>query len=296
MLTPQDKVRSGVNDIIQIIVTTRCDLFTCSNCTQLLPFRQDAQFMSLNVFQKALKSLKGWPGVVSLFGGNPCSHPQFDELCDLLAEHFPQNQRGLWTNNLLGKGAIARRTFYPDGRFNLNVHRNVQAAVEMGEWLPGQLIRASVRKASHHAPILMHWADLGMAKGDWDIVRESCDINQKWSGAIKEHLGKPVAYFCEVAAAIDGVRGVCNGIPAVEGWWQKPIDEFSHQISNCCDEGCGVPLRLNGHDDGEQMYDITRSWIPLTALKEKRPVNIIIHEDPPDQCKETTDYLRMRSE
>lgn len=297
MLTPQDKLDSGVNDIIQIIVTTSCDLFTCSNCTQLLPFRQDARFMDIGVFLKAVKSLVGWPGVVSLFGGNPCSHPQFPELCRILEDHFPQHQRGLWSNNLLGHGAQVRRTFYPDGRFNLNVHRNVNAAIEMGEWVPSRVIRASVREASYHGPVLMSHHDLSIGKREWNALREKCDINQKWSAAIAERDGKAVAYFCEVAAALDGVRGDNHGVPVFPGWWHSPIVEFQHQIQGCCDQGCGVPLKLTGHKDSEGVYDATRAFIPYVALKKNRQVGVIIHDSLPETpCKETTDYLRLRTE
>lgn len=299
MLTPADKLKSGVNDIIQIIVTTSCDLFTCSNCTQLLPYRQDARHMSLGSFLKAVKSLADWPGVVALFGGNPCTHPQFPELCRILEDHIqPQSRRGLWSNNLMGHGAVVRRTFYPDGRFNLNVHRNIEAAVEMGEWVPGKIIKSSVREHSWHSPILMSHHDLGLSYRAWRILRESCDINQKWSGAIVERDGQPRAYFCEVAAALDGVRGDNHGVPLFPHWWEAPITHFQHQIQGCCDQGCGVPLRRKGHQDHEAIYDITESFIPYTSLRSKS-VTVTLHDsttgEEMSEVPEMTDYLRTRT-
>lgn len=294
MLTPNDKLTTGVNDIIQIVVTTACDLYTCSNCTQLLPFRKDYKHMSVGCFLKAVKSLSEWPGVIALFGGNPCSHPQFPELCRILEEHVqPQSRRGLWSNNLLGQGAVARRTFYPDGRFNLNVHRNIEAAVEIGEWLPSKMIRSSVRDCSHHAPILVNHRDLGISPQQWGPLREACDINQKWSAAIVERDGHPVAYFCEVAAALDGVRGDHHGVPVFPGWWKAPMVHFQHQINGCCDQGCGVPLKLQGHLDSEATYDVSESFIPYTALK--KPVVHLMPADDHLRVPDTTDYLRLRS-
>lgn len=292
MLTPHDKLTSGVNDIIQIVVTTACDLYTCSNCTQLLPFRKDYKHMSLGCFLKAVKSLSDWPGVVALFGGNPCSHPQFPELCRILEDHIqPQSRRGLWSNNLLGHGSVARRTFYPDGRFNLNVHKNIDAAVEMGEWLPGKMIRNSVRDHSLHAPILVSAQDFGVTKKVWEHLREACDINQKWSAAIVERDGQPHAYFCEVAAALDGVRGDSHGVPVFPGWWKAPIIHFNHQIRGCCDQGCGVPLRLKARLDCDKVYEVGDSFVPYVSLKKAVVTNV-----PPfdSQTEEVTDYLRLR--
>lgn len=294
MLTPNDKLTAGANDIIQIVVTTACDIYTCSNCTQLLPFRKDTKHMSLGCFLKAVKSLADWPGVIALFGGNPCSHPQFPELCRILEEHVqPQSRRGLWSNALLGHGAVARRTFYPDGRFNLNVHKNIAAAIEMGEWLPGKVIRSSVRECSHHAPILVSHKDLGIARREWTHLREACPINQKWSAAIVEDHGQPVAYFCEVAAALDGVRGDHHGVPVFPGWCKAPMVTFQHQINGCCDQGCGVPLKLNGHLDSDKTYDVTASFVPYLALK--KPVVSLTPVNDHETTADPTDYLRLRS-
>jgi hypothetical protein len=295
MLTPHDKLTAGVNDIIQIVVTTSCDIFTCSNCTQLLPFRKDYRHMTLACFLKAVKSLSGWPGIVALFGGNPCSHPQFPELCRILEDYFPQKQRGLWSNNLLGHGAIVRKTFYPDGRFNLNVHKNIQAAIEMGEWVPSRVIRESVRMPSVHAPILVSHKDLGISYEDWVDLREACPINQRWSAAIVEgREGGPLAYFCEVAAALDGVRGDSHGVPVFPGWWKAPIERFGVQIQGCCDQGCGVPLQLEGQLDSDKTYIVSQSFIPYTALKTP-VVHVRTVESPTQTPSELTDYLRLRS-
>jgi hypothetical protein len=54
-----------------VVITRNCDLFNCSNCTQLLPFRKDTQHMSLECAEEALKCLQGWPGIIACFGGNP---------------------------------------------------------------------------------------------------------------------------------------------------------------------------------------------------------------------------------
>ena len=71
--------------IICIDVTNKCDL-ACSNYTRLLE-NQDAYWdMTPENFRLALKSLKGYGGIIAMIGGNPCMHPKFDELCQIFVE------------------------------------------------------------------------------------------------------------------------------------------------------------------------------------------------------------------
>ena len=293
MLTPWDKIKSGGNDIVQIEITRACSLHTCSNCTRLLPFRKDTLHMAPEVFRQAVKSMAGWTGVISLFGGNPTSHPKFEEICEILCEEVPnQRQRGLWTNDLLGKGESAKKTFWPHGRFNINLHQNSNAADEVREWLPGVRI-VGENQASWHSPILMNYRDFGISEEQWIPMREACDINQKWSASLVERDGKVFAHFCEVGSALDGIRGQNNGVEAVPGWWKLPISYFHEQISKCCDAGCGVPLRRKGSLDNADTYDISKSWVgQLSELKGR--VDIKLHESFPEGTEETTDYARLR--
>lgn len=290
MIPPTGKA----NDIIQILVTRSCSLFNCSNCTQLLPFRKDVVHMSPEVFRLALKSLRGWPGVRALFGGNPTNHPKFPELCKIMVEEVPdQRQRGLWCNDLLGHGQVARDTFFPHGRFNMNAHADEAAAAEIERWLPGKLIEASRSTAAWHSSVLLHYADMGLSYEQWVALREKCDINRNWSSAIVERDGKPYAYFCEVGASLDGIRGENHGIEAVPGWWKFQMDKFEGQVRGCCDQGCGVPLKSRGHLDRDDTYDVSAAFVPLTI--KAKTVKIEIKTSLTDVAKEVTDYMRQRT-
>lgn len=294
MLAPLEKLEARKNDIIQIVLTRNCDVFNCSNCTQLLPFRKDAREMSLGCVEEALLSVAGWPGVAAAFGGNPCTHSRFPEVCALWQKHVPdQRRRGLWTNNLLRHGAVARETFHPRGRFNLNAHGNAAAAREMRRWLPGVPVFGESGR-NHHAAMLLDYRDYGIAEAEWAVMRERCDINQKWSAGIYQGPdGKPYAYFCEVAGSLDGVRGECNGVPAVPGWWRQPMEHFRRQVGACCDRGCGVPLRGTGHQDADAAYDVSPSWVDLTERRTGRVV-VEAHAARPAQVHESTDYIGHR--
>lgn len=295
MLTPANKLHSGVNDIIQIVVTTACNLFTCSNCTQLLPFRRDYLHMKLECFEQAVISLEDWPGIVGIFGGNPCSHPRFPELCEILAAVIPMERRGLWTNDLMQHGLVARDTFYPSGRFNLNAHADTAAAMSFDRWLPGRVIPESRKAHASHAPILLHYRDFGITDEAWVEAREACDINQRWSAAIVERYGQPYAYFCEVAAALDGIRQENSGLPLTPRWWDLPMGAFQSQVHSCCDRGCGVPLKVQGHIDCAEVYDLSESFIPLANLtRHSNKVGLRAHTSLPQSIKETTDYMKVR--
>lgn len=318
MLTPADKIATHANDIIQIVVTRKCDIFTCSNCTQILPLRKDATEMTVECVEEALAALHDWPGVIAMFGGNPCTHSRFADLCDLWAKYV-QNpaQRGLWTNNLMGKGSTAAATFF-DGvsRFNFNVHTSEKAAAEIREFFPRSAIWGI--KPSQHGAVLGYHADYGVPYSEWVKARERCDINQRWSAGVYgretecddcnqgmfmvgdcvtcKGIGKtqrPFAYFCEVAGSIDGVTQENNGIPATEGWWKRPIEDFYRQIDRCCDKHCVVPLRYKGSVDIEDNYDVSRSVVPLTTDRIGK-VTITCHSEPQPKTHELTDYQELR--
>ena len=294
MKAPTEKT----NDTIQIVISRSCDLYWCSNCTQLLPFRRDPVHMDPDVFRLALRSLAGWPGIRGIFGGNPCMHPEFPTILRILVEEVPdQRQRGIWTNDLRSHGALIREVFFPRGRFNLNAHASPASAAVMDQYLPGKVIPTSRARASWHAPILLDWRDLGLTPAEWTVAREACDINRSWSAAIFERAGAPFAYFCEVAGALDGIRNENHGIPAVPGWWKASMDGFGDQVGQCCDRGCGVPLRRLGNLDTAATYDYSRSFVPLIAGKlPSRHLLGILHtglEAP--ATDRPTDYQGLRS-
>lgn len=296
MLAPIDKLPLK-NDIIQIEITTACDLYSCSNCTRLLPFRKDFRHMTVECFREAVRSLKDWPGIIGIFGGNPCSHPKFPKLMEVFCEEIPeQRHRGIWTNNLLKHGALVREVFFPHGRFNLNAHGNAKAADEIDRRLPGMLIERSRALAAWHGSILVDRKDLGMSDEEWVQKRERCDINQNWSAAIVERDGKPYAYFCEVASSLDGVRGENHGIPVEPGWWRWKMERFENQVRQCCDRGCGVPLRMRGHLDETEVYDMSPSWKYLGTPRTRCYVDVVDADPTDDGVRELTDYMRLREE
>lgn len=256
--------------IICVDVTNKCDLH-CSNCTRLLKNQTSFWDMTPDNFRLALRSLRGFHGVIAMIGGNPCVHKQFPELCQIFSEEIPiKSQRGLWSNNLFDYEQLVADTF---GFFNLNPH-NDQRGRKSLERLKKLIPQINFFNGhSHHSPLLTAVQDLYPDKAEmWGQI-STCDINRQWSATLLQNNGELRAYFCEVAGSFDLARGEDNGHPVVEGWWNKPLQDFTSQVKKFC-PGCGVPARLKGHLDVEEIDTYSRSNAKLAeqSLRKRRKI------------------------
>ncbi|MCJ2011122.1 glycosyltransferase [Methylobacterium sp. J-076] len=249
--------------IICIDITNKCDL-GCSNCTRLLVNQDKHWDMSPDNFRLALRSLRGYPGTIAVIGGNPCMHPKFAELCEIFVEEVPdKGQRGLWTNNVFKHAELSMETF---GVFNLNPHnsaRGVESLKPLKDlgWYHGG--------HSDHSSLLAAIQDLYEPVEMWERIGR-CDVNQNWSASIVQVRGGLKAYFCEVAAAFDLARGGEHGMDVVPGWWERPLDDFHGQVDRFC-PGCGVPAKVKGHLDHDEIdtYSHTNADLAERSAKKK---------------------------
>lgn len=277
--------------IICIDVTNKCDL-ACSNCTRLLE-NQDAFWdMTPENFRAALRSLKGYWGIIAMIGGNPCMHPKFKELCQIFVEEVPNKmQRGLWTNNFFKHKDLVLETF---GTFNLNTHGAERAEGPLKELAELAQAQQSVVWSyfgnSKHAPLLTAVKDLFPEEEMW-VKITNCDINREWSATIIQNKGELRAYFCEVAASFDLARGTDSGHPVVEGWWLKHIEEFGDQIKKFC-PGCGVPAKQPASLDKDEVDHVSPSNADLVK-KPNRKVIYINHADKSAENRRVTAYGSM---
>lgn len=244
------KYRQGV---IQIWVTRACDK-ACFGCTQGSNLAGPLHFMPPALFEQAVLSLKGYWGVVGVFGGNPALHPTFDTLCEILRKYIPFEQRGLWCNNPMGKGRIMRNTFYP-AVSNLNVHLDHKAYDEFKRDWP-ECHPVGLHTDSRHSPPFVAMKDVIEDEDTrWDLIAD-CDINKHWSAMIGLFRGQLRAWFCEIAGAQsilhqDEPDYPDTGLDPVEHqllgrqWWEAPMVFFSEQVRKHCHE-CGIPLRGYG--------------------------------------------------
>lgn len=288
------KPRGGV---IQIHVTRACNL-ACFNCTQGSNLRGKAPFISLDHFEQACASLEHYFGIVGVFGGNPALHPQFPELCQILANYIPFERRGLWCNNLNGHGAICRKTFNP-AVSNLNVHLDAEAFKEMRRDWP-EARPFGLQEDSRHSPVHLAMKDVVEDEETrWDLISK-CDINIHWSSMICVFRNELRAFFCEIAGAQAMLHQnepeyPDTGIKVTPDWWKQTMQDFEGQVVKHCHE-CAVPLRgygeLSQSQNGAEMTSKTHADVYLPKKKE-RPVHIAVSlEDmKANALQKTTDYV-----
>lgn len=236
--------------VLQIWVTRACDK-ACFGCTQGSNLGGKPGMITPEQYAEAVESLRGYFGIVGMFGGNPAIHPQFDELCRVLRESWvPFEQRGLWCNHPRGKGAICRETFHPQFS-NLNVHLDREAAEEFArDWPEAVPYVKGLDGDSRHSPVFVAMQDVIPDEGErWGLIAD-CDINRYWSAMIGVFRGKLRAWFCEIAGAQAMLHQhepdyPDTGLPLTPGWWRKPIGDYADQIKYHCHR-CGIPLRGRG--------------------------------------------------
>ena len=312
MIAPTKKI----NPYLQFCVSRACTL-RCSSCTQLLSLRghtelngrdkaYDPVHMSLEVFEEALSLSNDWPKKISIFGGNPPCHPQFKEMMEIFVKYVPNpRRRAIFSNDPLKHADLIREVFAPDGHgdINFNVHYDSDAADRIRKaGMEKFIVGESYSKASYHTPILAAWQDMPErypTYESWVADREKCQFNAEWSAGVFERSGRPVAYFCEIAGAMDAMLGGNLGMPLVRGWWAKSIEEFDHQVKGCCDKGCGVPMKMLGSKDADEAIDYTEKWKPyvdVTISKRKMNEARLIGGTAALPTESVTDYLGLRTE
>lgn len=290
--------------VIQIWVTRACD-GCCYNCTQgsnLRAHPDHQTFISVEQFEQAVISLKGYFGVVGIFGGNPALHPHFCTLCEILQEHIPFQRRGLWCNHPRGKGKVMRETFNP-AFSNLNVHLNRGAYEEFRrDWPESRPFGVRASEDSMHSPPWVALQDVIDYEEDrWDRI-VTCDINRYWSAMIGVFRGKLRAWFCEIAGAQSIVHQhepnyPDSGIPIsrFSEWWKLGSASFANQVRFHC-HACGIPLRGLGElacaENG--IEQVSKTHVDVYKPKEQgREVQLVtcLSQVRPDSYQRATNYL-----
>lgn len=284
MVAPgQKRPRIMMNGIMQIAITRACNL-SCTHCTQGSNLAGKPAIMTVEQFEQAITSLDGYWGVKAVFGGNPCVHPHFDEICRIMRAHVPFLQRGIWTNNLMGKGRHARITFNPR-HSNLNVHLDREAEEEFKrDWPESSPYVKGMNVDSVHSSPWVSPIDLGIPEEErWRMIAD-CDINKHWSAIIGVIRGELRAFFCEVAysqAALHEKNPDWSGtdqpmpdtgLPVTPGWWKLPMEAFEQQVLTHC-HACGIPLRRKGQfaiNGEKEEFTKTHSWIARPKAKDRR--------------------------
>lgn len=265
MVAPRD-TRHGIwrGGIVQCFITRNCNL-RCANCSQMSQLSaQNGRFlMTPDTAELIFRSLKDANFVVGIFGGAPPLNKFFSEICEVMCKWIPFERRGLWTNNLFGKGDVCRKTFCPHVS-NLNLHMDVQAEKEFRETWPESIpVLKGMDQDSRHGPPYVAAQDLDrIPNADYSGTTENteanrldlisqCHINRWWSSLACSIDGKVFGFFCEIAAAM-AMHHVDEpewniGIPidGTDSWWNNGMDHYKDQVRKYC-HACGVPLKGYG--------------------------------------------------
>lgn len=286
------------NRIIQVDVTSVCDK-DCSNCTRALAQIKKPD-MTPEQFEQAVLASKDWilreNGVLSLFGGNPLASKHFENYCEILSAHLPLRNRGLWTNNLLGKGEIAAKYFHPRlSVFNFNAHCDQVAVEKFKKYFPGVPVYGADRQ-SMHASIFVAAQDFFPEEEIWRRV-EKCTYDIEWSAIIVQEapgwdtLG---GYSCEIASTHARVNGVALGTPVETGWLDRLEDSFRHQYEFACPR-CSGCLGLEGTpdlgDNARDQFSPSNAHLAEKSWNKHRKTEVV--DSLPGDGFVPIDYLRL---
>jgi len=262
MKSPQDM------RIIQIDVTNAC-IHQCSNCTRFCGHHKKPFFMDVETFKKAVDSMEGYVGTVSMMGGEPTIHPQFEELLTYLGSKYPNKKKDTQLK-------FPQRSFldaiHEVEMDNIFLHPCTTGGTRQTIDGPGlwsamgdrykkyfELIQDTIDYQAlndhsmpmYHQPALISRKSLGIPDDEWLQLRDNCWVQNEWSACITPKG----AFFCEVAGALDMLFDGPGGWPVEPGWWKRTPEEFGDQLKWC--EICGLALETFTRDANEEVDDVS---------------------------------------
>ena len=201
-----------------IDVTNLCQ-HQCTYCIKSIRhLRKDQRdYMDIETFKKACDSLIGYPGKVCLTGGDPLCHPDFVELCKIMAQTFPKSKIGVFTSHEQGIKLYKELIDLTFGEVYINLHTDEQ------------------KQVCCHQPYYLAVGDMVEDKVVRQHLIENCWCGNMWSPIVSSRG----CFFCDVAMGIDMALDMGGGWPIERGWWVR--DDFSDQQEKYC-HLCGMCL------------------------------------------------------
>ena len=227
--------------VIQIDITNACPN-KCGNCTRFVGHHRKPFMMSFDIFKQAIDSMKGFPGMIGIMGGEPTLHPQFDEFVEYAksqvreplrmpgGRYLPQPDFGAYANqntSSLSNRKLGLWSSLGDGYYK---------HFELIQNTFGYQCLNDHKHKGQHISLLMTRKELGITDEQWLPLRDNCWIQREWSASITPKG----AFFCEVAAALDTLYDGPGGWPIVDGWWKRTPQQFADQLQWC--EMCSACL------------------------------------------------------
>lgn len=256
--------------IIQIDITNACP-FTCSNCTRMCGHHEKTFMMDFETFQRAVDSLEGYEGCVSMMGGEPTLHPEFEKFALYLKSKYPHLYEENQETDLLHPVDDYLKTVQ-DIQLKYTVKRKTKSNKMdvvpapclysmMGssyfkhfELIQDVFKRQVLNDHQHemfHQPSLISRKDLGIEDEAWIPLRDACWVQNTWSASITPKG----AFFCEVAGALDMLFHGEGGWPIEKEWWKREPKDFADQLHWC--EICGFACETFTRNANESIDDVS---------------------------------------
>ena len=231
-------------DTIQIEVTNQCHN-RCSNCTRVIGHHPSPYFMEFEQFKMAVKSMREYPHMTGIMGGEPLLHPEFERFCEYLRSEIPRAKCGLWT-------------CFPKGKEH---YREIIVKTFGNIFLNDQ-----TRDDILHSPVLVASEEMRCSDAAKWYYIDKCWVQNAWSASINPKG----AFFCEIAASLAMLFGGDDhkGWEVEPGWWNKIPKDFVAQMEKYCRKcGAAMPLKKressNGKDDiSPKMYEMLKDISP----------------------------------
>ena len=216
---------------IHIDITQYCP-DDCLYCSRYMRHqRKDHKYnMSLDMFEKALWSLREFPNRIGLMGGEPTIHPQFEQICEILQREpiLPEHgkYKGYLRYSLFTEGGPKFEKFKASGL----IDRTFQY-IAVFEHTPEQ------KAVCRHQPTTLAIGDMVKDKDLKDRLIDDCWAQKTWC----PNITPKGAFFCELASGIDRIIDGPGGWPVEKYWWKKTPEQYQDQVDRYCDL-CGFPL------------------------------------------------------
>jgi hypothetical protein len=217
-------------DNIQIEITNACHL-SCSNCTRFCPHIRKPFMMDFDTFKRAVDSMKDYPKMTGIMGGEPLLHPDFEKFCDYALSVIPREKLGLWSS-------------FPD---KYEHYRDVIVRT-FGQIFVNDHSRSDIQ----HAPILVGAEECIEDEQEMWYLIDKCWLQAGWSASINPKG----AFFCEVAAAMAMLFDEDSSWPVTDTWWLKVPFQFKEQMEHYC-RRCGMALTLGRRSSKDGIDDIS---------------------------------------
>lgn len=188
--------------------------------------------MTPEYFHEAISTLRKFPNMVGMMGGEPLLHPQFEDLCYIAMAKVPRARMGLWSSFPPGKEHYREIIVKTFGNIFINDHT----------------------RDIYHAPILVGAEEVISDEQEMWWLIDKCWLQNSWSASINPKG----AFFCEIAASMSVLfdNEESHAWELTDNWWKRVPFQYWEQVNKWC-RRCGCALSIGRRLSKEGIDDIS---------------------------------------